>query len=133
MKYLKFFSNQFVYTIYKIIVFMLCAVILLGSIYRYYKSKKLKDCNTIIVGYLFDRVYYKFPYLRYSYKIKDKIYIGSYDNSKNNALLENYFPVVVSCDDPENSQILIEPEDFEKFGMSFPDSLSWVIPILENE
>jgi hypothetical protein len=36
------------------------------------------------------------------------------------------FPVVYDPDHPNNNFILISPESFKKFNVSFPDSLQWV-------
>ena len=37
------------------------------------------------------------------------------------------FPVVYNPDNPSTSSILIIPEDFSRYGYSFPDSLKWVL------
>lgn len=36
------------------------------------------------------------------------------------------FPAAYYPSNPSNSHLLILPEDFEKFGYKFPDSLNWV-------
>jgi hypothetical protein len=37
-----------------------------------------------------------------------------------------WYPIVYNADDPEQNWILIEPRDFKKFKIPFPDSLDWV-------
>ncbi len=37
-----------------------------------------------------------------------------------------YFPVVYSTKNPENSDLLVIPADFAAWQMQFPDSLHWV-------
>jgi hypothetical protein len=36
------------------------------------------------------------------------------------------FPVMYSSQNPDNNQLLIFPEDFYQYHISFPDSLNWV-------
>lgn len=36
------------------------------------------------------------------------------------------FPVIYSSRNPNHLEMLVYPKDFEKFGMTFPDSLNWV-------
>ncbi len=46
-------------------------------------------------------------------------------------LYESSFPVIYNVKNPEQSAILIFPSDFEKFNLSYPDSLNWVKKIIE--
>jgi len=39
-------------------------------------------------------------------------------------------PVIYYCEDPWNRELLVEPKDFEKYGLTFPDSLNWILPLL---
>jgi hypothetical protein len=47
-------------------------------------------------------------------------------------LLGKIFPAVYYPSNPSNSNILILPEDFEKYGYDFPDSLNWVKQLIEE-
>jgi hypothetical protein len=38
----------------------------------------------------------------------------------------HWFPFVYNVNDPDQNRVLIEPSDFKKFGISFPDSLAWL-------
>ena len=40
-------------------------------------------------------------------------------------LLKRQFPVIIEKDNPSNGQLLIFSEDFEEFGLAYPDSLKW--------
>ncbi len=42
------------------------------------------------------------------------------------AITGKSFPVILNKNNPEISQMLITPEDFEFYGIHFPDSLKWV-------
>lgn len=43
-----------------------------------------------------------------------------------NYFLNRYFPVIYDIEDPNNSELLIIPHQFEVVGQVFPDSLAWV-------
>ena len=51
----------------------------------------------------------------------------------NEYLAGNYFPVAFVPSDPEISSLLVLPDDFERFGRSFPDSLYWVLSYVDYE
>jgi hypothetical protein len=55
----------------------------------------------------------------YEGKIKNGYFVSKVSNVKNNS-----FPVAYQKDDITNAFILIKPEDFEYFGIAYPDSLS---------
>lgn len=42
------------------------------------------------------------------------------------SFLNKSFPVVFSQKNPEVNEVLIFPKDFEKYGLQYPDSLTWV-------
>jgi len=41
-------------------------------------------------------------------------------------LLGKKFPIIYNPEKPENCNILITEHDFKRFGLEYPDSLSWV-------
>jgi hypothetical protein len=43
-----------------------------------------------------------------------------------------YFPVMYYPKMGGHSQLLVQPSDFEKFNLPFPDSLKWVLSYLED-
>jgi hypothetical protein len=41
-------------------------------------------------------------------------------------LVGRYMPVVYNPDDPRISYLLVLPEDFKRYDLSYPDSLAWL-------
>lgn len=71
--------------------------------------------------------------LKYEFYYKEKKIISNNSFNKIRGLrnFENKnFPVMY---DPQigSSQLLIEPSDFRRFNLRFPDSLSWILPYLK--
>jgi hypothetical protein len=66
-------------------------------------------------------VEFKFSVSGVSYegKIKNGYFMSKVSNVKNNS-----FPIAYQKDDITNAFILIKPDDFEYFGLAYPDSLS---------
>ena len=69
--------------------------------------------------------------LKCTYTVNGKIYKDVYAGGRvlacNYQYFESkYFPVVYSTKNPEKSNILMKPRDFEDWGLAFPDSLKWV-------
>lgn len=48
------------------------------------------------------------------------------------ALINKSFPVVYHRKMKFLSVMLISPEDFQEFGVPFPDSLKWVLPLFKE-
>lgn len=70
-------------------------------------------------------------YVNYIYTVNGKTYKGSSGTNLNYgtyrvALNDARFPVLYSSIDTETSVILISPNDFEKYNIPIPDSLSYV-------
>jgi hypothetical protein len=42
------------------------------------------------------------------------------------------FPVMYYPSNPENNELLVLPENFEKYNMAYPDSLEWIIDEFED-
>lgn len=42
-------------------------------------------------------------------------------------LVNKSFPLIYETGHPENSRLLITPRNFQRYDMSFPDSLQWVV------
>lgn len=67
----------------------------------------------------------------FEYSISGKNYScevkSSYNLRKGVSLKENSFPVAYQNSNKSNAFILVKPEDFEYFNISFPDSLNWFI------
>ncbi|UAY54277.1 hypothetical protein [Arachidicoccus terrestris] len=80
-------------------------------------------------------------WIDYTFQTKGENFEGSslYGINKLNVpMVRKYFigktfPVAYYPSDPSNSHLLILPEDFDKFGYEFPDSLNWVKDLIEKE
>lgn len=46
--------------------------------------------------------------------------------SQADTLVGMHFPIAYEKGNPENSEIIITPEDFKEFKLPFPDSLRWI-------
>jgi hypothetical protein len=75
------------------------------------------------IGFIVD---YKFEVYSLFVEGSNTYEINSSDKYK---LVNRYFPVVYSKNNPENCDILIFPDDFKKYNIPFPDSLNWVLSI----
>ena len=74
--------------------------------------------------------------IKHGYQIDYEFFVegvkraGSLSSSRyesiKNELIGKSFPVIFKSDDPSFSEILVFPEDFERYKLSFPDSLRWV-------
>ncbi|HTA28422.1 MAG TPA: hypothetical protein VK809_11570 [Bacteroidia bacterium] len=75
-------------------------------------------------------------YIKFRYLVKNKIYKNYNGAPSSNGLgyefVNKTFPVVFDTVEPANSRILIFPSDYKGLGMSFPDSLNWVIQLMEK-
>lgn len=47
-------------------------------------------------------------------------------------LIGKNFPVVYNDENSELSYLLITPQEFEKYGYTFPDSLNWVLKYIDG-
>jgi hypothetical protein len=118
----------------------LFAIFIFGSLifiiaFREYKEYRLRKNHKICVGYIEREISTGkgLRALEYKYQYNWKLYWFSNTSIKELKLIHKYFPVAISCDDPSISMMLISPEDFKEFGLPFPDSLNWVIPIIEGK
>ena len=73
--------------------------------------------------------------LKYEFYYKGKHLTDSdvFDEFNGNQNFANRdFPVMYYEGLGGDSELLVEPEDFAKFNLSFPDSLDWVLPYLKE-
>lgn len=64
----------------------------------------------------------------YTYDVKNKIYSGDFQAlSGSDAFLDKKFLVAYDSINPQNNYILVFPRNFQELGLTFPDSLRWVI------
>ena len=71
--------------------------------------------------------------LFYSYYAEGKVYYGKerypFSSDSRNLFYNRSFPIAYSSKKPELNKILLLPSDFQKFNMSFPDSLQWLLKL----
>lgn len=98
-------------------------------------NKELKKNGIILNAQIIDivHIYRGSPNFKYNFFYNNKIYIqeGGSGIRKKNLFIGKYFPVIFSPKS-KNSELLISPEDFEKFDIPFPDSLKWVLKYRNN-
>ena len=90
-------------------------------------GEQRKICNKITIGRI---TLVSGEGLIYKYSVGDAVLEGS-DPLCLKQLKGHNFPVIYSCYDSTNSELLIYPKDFEKYGYKFPDSLNWILPIIK--
>lgn len=107
------------------------------------RRNEMKRNPTIVVGEVqrLKKVYKDHDRFEYTFQFNDTLYNG-WSNSNGKAtdysnlsghLYTKFFPVLLSTKDPqEYSTILIVPEDFEAYGLKFPDSLRWVLKYIDR-
>lgn len=117
---------------------ILLVAVVLGGIYLLgeYRGKSVTRSiakNHVMASGIVSKVEFrtKLGYVvRYSFEVNDQYYSSSVNGSKftrvKNVLTGRSFPIIVSATDPSNNEMLILPEDFEKYHIPFPDSLGWV-------
>lgn len=95
-------------------------------------EREIKKCHKLSKGRVTDISYSRSGGgLLYEYSVNDHILKGTYGATHYQELLGKEFPVIYSCEDSSYAHMLIYPDDFKKYGYKFPDSLKWVLPIIE--
>lgn len=110
---------------------------LIGVLFWFNRNdrRKLKESGLLTNGY----VYKTFGGgnrssklgLKYSYILNDKNYESSntyikHSFSQGDRFEGKYFPVIYDKQDPSNSKILIDRDDFNEYRLDYPDSLIWI-------
>ena len=73
--------------------------------------------------------------LQYEFVYKDETISGNnaFKEFTGNRNFENrFFPVIYYPSLGGHSQLLLRPNDFKSFNLSFPDSLSWILSYLKD-
>jgi len=68
----------------------------------------------------------------YDFKVGDGEGTDARYEQLGSLIYKRSFPVIYDSLDPSNCQILVFPDNFAKYGLPFPDSLSWVIDRLNE-
>lgn len=100
------------------------------------EKKKYKENGVLTIGTVVkvEDDYKKRPYIHYIFNADSKTYNSEspYPEFKSNIeteLIDKKFPVIYIKDNPMESEIVISRAKFKRFGLSFPDSLSWTIKL----
>ena len=114
-----------------LIVIFLGVMCYFGMKYRE-KKNVLKETKVIVTGQIYKTGILQFGDLSvdYKYVVDGEEFKGStglgLSAQYGDLVLGKYFPVVFSSLDTNNSDILIQPSDFERYNIPIPDSLAWV-------
>jgi len=118
-----------------ITLFIGCAVLIFIFLWGIYDNKHLEHQGILLQAKTLEwattakmgmSLRYEFYYLG-----KRQTSNNAFNKIRGLQVFENkYFPLIY---DPNTgtSQLLIDPTDFRRFNLSFPDSLSWVLPYLK--
>lgn len=111
---------------------------LIISVFYISKQREKDHVNKILAGYKLSTGEVKeVKYLNkrgfkisFEYKYQEKLKMGFVQDDKyryiKNYLTGKAFPVIISTGDSSVIDLLIFPEDFERYKIKFPDSLIWV-------
>jgi len=104
-----------------------------GIIGRCQMDKDIKSCNKFgtaeITGIATTSRFAQGT--KFSFYVDNKKYTGVKSNRFYRKLVGYKAPVIYYCKNPWNHELLVEPKDFEKYGLTFPDSLNWILPLLK--
>jgi len=114
------------------VIFLL---IISALVYNQFKSNELRQngiiLNARIIGIgLVTKGSPTFNYM-FNYNGEEFSNESSTGVRKKNVFIGRTFPIIFSPK-TKDSELLISPKDFEKFGILFPDSLRWVLRYENN-
>jgi len=116
-------------------VFFIITMLLL-FMYGLYKKNDIKESFEISVARISKTHESSRGYLGYEYEFFFKN--EKYTNSGilftsyyafNEIFINKFIPVVFSKKNPNNSELLLQINDFEEYNMTYPDSLNWLLEI----
>jgi len=123
--------------------FVLAIPLIIGYINHNKFKKKLTENSIIVPGKItgFDKTYKRADALNYIFEY-NKIEYKKVGNSNGKAtdyeavqkhVLYRTFPVLINKNNPKKySKLLVVPEDFQEFGLEFPDSLKWILKYIDR-
>lgn len=113
--------------------FIILLIMIFGLIGRKIYISNIKKCHNLgiatIIKISTTRNLVGFVY-EYNVNNKKYIEISKYKSIAN--IIGKKFPVLYQCNNPHHSVLLITPKDFNDFGYEFPDSLNWVLPLIDE-
>lgn len=117
--------------------------LIIGYINHNKFKKKLTENSIIVPGKItgFDKTYKRADALNYIFEYNGKTYT-TYSSSSGNPsdyedmklfVFNRTFPVLINKNNPKKySKLLVVPEDFQEFGLEFPDSLKWILKYIDR-
>lgn len=108
---------------------------IIALIYSSQKQKALKENHRFTVGLITsytDAAKAFGGFLNYEFyvgqvKVTSSNRYNSINQRRSQVFVGKHFFVLYNPANPTNNHMLIFPEDFKRFGLTFPDSLQWVI------
>lgn len=103
----------------------------------YAKERSIKKHGVISSGILLGRLpkntkgsstirfKYKYAFMNRSYASFSQSYLFVKNFDYTPLLVNKHYPILVDSTNHNNSRTLITSEDFEEYGIPFPDSLKW--------
>ncbi len=111
-----------------IIIFFIIAAFVFAAYFTSRQEEKLKNNHKTTWGHVTKIAKHpKQQYnLEYEFFIDSKKYTGTYSIVEyNNIFVNKNFPVIYNPADPEENEMLLFYEDFEKYSEVYPDSIRW--------
>jgi len=118
--------------IFRVTVFMLI-LYLFVELYRDYKKNQIQNCHKFTIGYvILVEKNTKNRGTSFEYFVESKRYART-GKIYPFELPIGKIPVLYPCSDPDFGQLMLTPEDFEEYDLPYPDSLKWILPLIESE
>ncbi len=123
--------------------FAIMLPLIIGHYKDYKFRKKLMEDSIIVSGNIsgFDKTYKRADALKYDFEYNRKKYkkIGNSNGKSSDYeaiykyVINRTFPVLINKINPqEYSKLLVVPEDFQEYGLPFPDSLKWILKYINR-
>jgi hypothetical protein len=118
----------------KIFWIFISIIILFIGFWSFYRTYELKSNHVLLTGRIIEiaSTNKSSPVFlcEIFYEGNRKIISSTTSISKMNLFIGKYFPFIYS-NKINGGKILITPEDFNQYGILFPDSLKWVLPYIK--
>jgi hypothetical protein len=114
----------------RITIFLFISFISFCVLHVFFRNNDLKRNGIFLTGKILSHTFTaRSSVMRFKYEFtyNDKIFISDSPAgvTNSNQFIDKTFPVRFSPKS-EESEILITPGDFNKYGLRFPDSLEWI-------
>jgi hypothetical protein len=121
------------------IILVIFAVIIICSYIKFKKDQNnLKSSGMMTIAKVTGDKLTKNTYLiKYSFWHKNRIYNDMKSDNQldlddvDRLLVNKTFPLILFPSDPNNNDLLLFKEDFERYNLAYPDSLKWICDSLK--